>query len=176
MGDTSIKMLERSSGGGLSTTMVLIALGILLLLVILTLWHRYGTHLEKVNHPDEAGRRHPMPRKADHLFLSVRYGTDPALPARDMAFLRTLTMERASFVASDSRLNKGNLLDLHLGDLPGGTGGDSDSIVRGRVVRKKSLGGVPESWLVDIKFTEKGKPDSLIIRDAIRKACHGDRS
>jgi hypothetical protein len=92
---------------------------------------------------------------AQNLFLGIKYQS-LAKNAQaqensegDIAYLRSLGVTSASFVCSE-HLTKDSKVSLALGSLPGFP--DTSLTVEGHVIRCKSLGGVPESFMVQIRF------------------------
>lgn len=108
--------------------------------------------------------KNPIP--GSNLFLKVDYLPDSVQESR-RGYLRSLTLERASIVAPDRNLERGANVNLVLHpeeDIPA---------LAGKVVKRKSLGGSPENWLFDVRFTDKSAPANQAIKKYLQKILHG---
>lgn len=106
------------------------------------------------------------PTPGANLFLKVAYIPDSIQEPR-RGYLRSLTLERASIVAADKNLERGTTVNLVLHpeeDVPS---------LPGKVVKRKSLGGSPENWLFDVRFTDKSAPVNDAIKQYLQKILHG---
>lgn len=84
-----------------------------------------------------------------------------------LGYLRSVTPHHATLIAPHESVPKGTLLDLAL---PVGDGKNSKIGILGKVVRSSSLGGEPESWLINIQFLEKNVPNSTAIVEYFNNA------
>lgn len=100
-----------------------------------------------------------------NLFLKVGYVPEAMQETRH-GYLRSLTLERASIVAPDKNLERGAAINLVLGSEKG------TPSLSAKIIRRKSLGGSPENWLYDVRFTDKSAPTSLVIKQYLQKALH----
>lgn len=101
----------------------------------------------------------------NNLFLKVDY-IPGAMHESRCGYLRSLTLERASVVAPDRHLERGAVINLVLNpecEMPS---------LPGKIVKRKSLGGSPENWLFDVRFTDKSAPASHAIKQYLQKAIH----
>lgn len=120
------------------------------------------------HHGPEAANRGGERQGAHDLFLKVDYSTGEASQDLRRGYLRSLTLDRASIVSSDRSLDKGSQLALCFDaanePLP------ELALVSGKVTRKKSLGGSPESWLFDVRFTDANEPSRSVVRQYLQRA------
>lgn len=125
----------------------------LLIATALIFWHRRRVLVQN-------------PTPGNNLFLKVDYIPDSIQEPR-RGYLRSLTLERASIVAADKSLERGANVKLVLHpekDVPS---------LPGKVVKRKSLGGSPENWLFDVRFTDKSAPVNQAIKQYLQKILHG---
>lgn len=120
------------------------------------------------HHGPEAAIRGVNRQSAHDLFLKVDYSIGE--PTHDMrrGYLRSLTLDRASIVSSDRSLDKGSQLSLIFDSANEPVVGTA--LVPGKIIRKKSLGGSPESWLFDVRFTDSQEPSRSIVRQYLQRA------
>lgn len=120
-------------------------------------------------HSPEAASRGLERQGAHELFLKVDYSTGEFSQDLRRGYLRSLTLDRASIVSSDRTLDKGSHLSLCFE----ATASDellAPSLVPGKVTRKKSLGGSPESWLFDVRFTSGPEPSRSVVKKYLQRA------
>lgn len=134
---------------------------ILLSMSILFWWWRrhYGP---------EAAHRGRDRQGAHDLFLKVDYSTGELSQDLRRGYLRSLTLDRASIVSSDRSLDKGSQLSLCFDASQDPV--LQPALVPGKITRKKSLGGSPESWLFDVRFTDAKDPSRSVVRQYLQRA------
>lgn len=120
------------------------------------------------HHGPEAAQRGADRQGVHDLFLKVDYSTGETHQDLRRGYLRSLTLDRASIVSSDRSLDKGSQLSLCFD--PSQDPVLEPALVPGKVTRKKSLGGSPESWLFDVRFTDAKDPTRSVVRQYLQRA------
>lgn len=93
----------------------------------------------------------PFPNsKVENLFLPVEIQSSGQPVKTHEGYLRSLTAKNATVVCSGLNFTKGDALALNL--TAAGIRDVKLGLVSGKIVQGRSLGGLPESWLIDIKF------------------------
>lgn len=159
MNEISLKMFSIGGVEGLPFYALSIGTFILLSVLLLLKW------LAFIRKPDPTFlKSDEIGSSSDKLFFPIGYAYAGDKTKLKRGYLRSLTLNRATMVSSDKRLQKGALVDVDLGRIPAPKG--RPCFVKGKIVRCKSLGGLPESWQVDIKLLERA-PDgfSSVCRD-----------
>lgn len=143
---------------------------VLLMLVGLAFALRFWPRLQKSRIP--LGRENSNP-VAKELFLQVDYCAPEKYNDVKRGYLRSLTLDRASIVAQDRNIVEGSHLDVIFDSAKSSEEAvvsDDHHAVTGKVVKKKSLGGSPESWLIDVRFQDRNDQADGFIRDYMQKA------
>lgn len=148
----------------LANEILVIAIIILVLLAISGIFFQL---YPKTDHRVRASKKGAFPIRIDHLFLKVDYyiGNNQ----HKEGYLRSLSLDAASLLTYDVDHQKNSAISLDLGTAFDQHGGKS-KLIRARVAKHRSLGGFPESWLVEVKFLgdDEGEQASLnsILMDA----------
>ncbi len=137
-----------AAGGELSGVAWLIAL-----LLLLLLWPLGLFIVRRWKH----WQRGEGSSQDENTLVKIAYLHEKDSEAMRQGYLRSLTSDRATLVVADRGLRKGSQVRLDLGALNPYAQQSSDMIL-GRVTRMKSLGGSPESLLVNVQFVDHNIP------------------
>lgn len=112
------------------------------------------------------------------LYLGMDFKVQDSTNCKQRGYLRSLTLNRASLVSSGDVIQRGALLEIDLGSLdslalPPSQG---KNYVPAKVVKRKSLGGNPESWLLDVKFTRQPCNEASDMMSIIKKTSQSSPS
>ena len=111
------------------------------------------------------------PHAVTDLYLSI--GFKSALSGhsqKSIGFLRSLTLNRATLVVNND-YDYGSAVEIDLGrcNIQLSSEVDKPCYVPGKVIKTKSLGGQPESWLLDIKFEDQPCNQASTAMAALRQ-------
>ena len=163
-----IQFIEKVGTRGISGTLITGSSVILFFLLLGALSLRYFSFRDNLIKGQD--RMKAEPDQLENLFLKVDYkNSQPDLEgAARKGYLRSLTLDRATLVAADENLRKGAPLSIDLGALPGNSSGSD--YVNGKVIRMKSLGGVPENWLINVRFTDRHGLSNQLVKRYLKHA------
>jgi len=72
-------------------------------------------------------------------------------------FLRSLTPDKATMLTTDSALQKGTMLKIDFSPILGAQDTESNRLAHARISRCRSVGGSPESFLINVQFISSGR-------------------
>jgi hypothetical protein len=91
------------------------------------------------------------PEDAHLMKVSYLHDRDPE--ALRLAYLRSLTSDRATLVVTDRALRIGSQLKIHLGSLHAHPQLRSEPVL-GKVVQTKKLENAPDNFLINVEFMD----------------------
>ena len=143
-----------SIGGAEGVSLMTLLLGASALLLGVMFLKLFSPPISQSPHPLKE-RDSSNVKSVDQLFLPIDYRPEDLGGQKKEGYLRRLTLKNATLVTNDHHLAKGSMLDVDLGGIP--HKGGPPHYVKGRVMARKSLGGLPESFQLDIKLLETNR-------------------
>ncbi|MFW7378110.1 MAG: hypothetical protein ACOH5I_04835 [Oligoflexus sp.] len=87
-------------------------------------------------------------------------------------FLRSLTPNKATMLTTDTALQKGTALRVDLSPIFDSHDADTSQLVTARVARCTSVGGSPESFLINVHFTSSRSWAPTAIQKHMNESLH----
>ncbi|MBF0440884.1 MAG: hypothetical protein HQK54_03170 [Oligoflexales bacterium] len=154
MGYANFQLLETYGSGALSTSIIVFALVMLFILGVAGIGFRFWSN---------SGLKTGISvGEVDHLFLKTKYCV--AGEKRE-GYLRYLASDGATLVSYNGSVSKFADIEIDLSS----TFDQNMEYIRGKVIKCKSLGGFPESWMIEVKFQSRTEKEKQYIQKVLLK-------